>query len=256
MPAEQLHGDAAERRRNRRADGQDHADQVHDAGRALAGEEVAHDGARDGDAGRRADALHEAGGDQQIDRRRNNRGKRGGEIDAHEGDDDRLAPEPVRKRAADQLRKGKAGEIERQRQLDCGFGGAEGVHDLRHGRREQRHGDRPDRGQQRADHADAASRSSRPGRGRQPRSCRVLAGKCGLATGWRGRVFRICSALSQSSLRQRRDASARMSAAMAWIVGQHGLGGRRQLDQLGAAVVGIGRARHQALAPRAGRHRR
>ena len=83
MPAEQLHGDAAERRRNRRSDGKDHADQVHDARRALAGEEVAHDGARDGDAGRRADALQEAGGDQQMRwSARQQRGKRRGEIDA------------------------------------------------------------------------------------------------------------------------------------------------------------------------------
>jgi hypothetical protein len=144
--------------------GQDDAHQVHDPGGLLMREEIAHERAGDRHANRRSETLQEAGGDQELyaGRKHGQQARHG--IDRHEGEGHRLAPEPVGKRAADELRDGKSREIERQRHLDRGFRGAEGLHDLRHGGCIERHGDRPDGDQHRAEEADAAL--AHQGRGR------------------------------------------------------------------------------------------
>jgi hypothetical protein len=73
VPAEQLHGQAAERRRESRTDRQDDADKIHDPGGALIGEKIAHQRPRDRHADRSADALQEARGDEHLDCRREQR---------------------------------------------------------------------------------------------------------------------------------------------------------------------------------------
>ena len=132
-PACILFKEAAEHRRHHRGHDEGHGDVGNDAGGFFAGEHVAHHGAGQHDAGRAADGLDEAGGDEGFNGGGDGGQHAGDEEERKAGEQERTPAEFVGGRAVDQLADGHADEIEREGELHGAVGHAEGFLQPRHG---------------------------------------------------------------------------------------------------------------------------
>jgi hypothetical protein len=136
---------AAEERADRRRDRQRHADEGEDPGRVLAPEQVAHHGPADHRPRADADGLHEAAGEQHLDRAGEAADDAARDEDHEAHEQHPATPEPVGERAVGELRDRKAGEVDPERRLDHGRRRRQRRRDRGHGGRVHGHCQRAQR---------------------------------------------------------------------------------------------------------------
>ncbi len=136
-PAGVLFEEAAEDGGDHGRHDEGHGDVGNHAGGFFAGEDIAHHGAGQHDAGGAADGLDEPCGDQGFDGGGDGGEHAGDEEEREAGEQHGTPAELVGRRAIDQLADGHADEIEREGELHGAVGHAEGFLQARHGGNEQ-----------------------------------------------------------------------------------------------------------------------
>ena len=155
-PAESRRDEAAEHGRQRIAEHRDHRERGEHLRHALGGVEVGDDGARRDEAGRGAEGLQRAAGDQPVQALGGQAHGRAADHDREPAQDRRAAPVAVRDRAPGQDAERERDERDRERRLHRGDARAEILADLGQRGQVEVGRDRAERGDRREQQQQAA----------------------------------------------------------------------------------------------------